>query len=251
MLYAPLEQFQILLLSNLKLFNINFMITNFLVINFLILTIIFFIIFFNSIFFHKVSYFYFIASSWQKMLELLTLIVVQLLTGSITKDNEKYFIIISIIFNFLFFSNIIGLIPYSFTTTSHLYITINLSFSIFIGINIITIKKYKSKTFLLFFPANTSIYLAMILVPIEFISYLAKPISLAVRLFINLMAGHTLLKVIVGFSWELIVLENYYSIYAIFPLVTLIILFGLELGVALIQTYVFIILICIYIQDGS
>ena len=89
------------------------------------------------------------------------------------------------------------------------------------------------------------------MVPIEFVSYIAKPISLGVRLFINLMAGHTLLKVIVGFCWSMLGLENFISFGFILPMLTLVVLFGLELGVALIQTYVFVILICIYIQDGT
>ena len=107
------------------------------------------------------------------------------------------------------------------------------------------------QTFSLFLPANTSFFLALLLVPIEFISYLAKPVSLGMRLFINLMAGHTLLKVIVGFSWSMLLLENFISFGLILPLITLVVLFGLELGVALIQTYVFVVLTCIYIQDGS
>jgi F-type H+-transporting ATPase subunit a len=107
------------------------------------------------------------------------------------------------------------------------------------------------KSFSLFLPANTSFLLALLLVPIEFISYIAKPVSLGVRLFINLMAGHSLLKVIIGFSWSMLLLENITSIGLIIPMIVVVILFGLELGVALIQTYVFIVLTCIYIQDGS
>ena len=102
----------------------------------------------------------------------------------------------------------------------------------------------------LFIPANTSFALALILVPIEFISYIAKPISLGVRLFINLMAGHTLLKVIAGFSWSLILLEDLISFAHLVPLLILVILMGLELGVALIQAYVFTILTCIYLNDS-
>jgi len=98
------------------------------------------------------------------------------------------------------FSNLIGLIPYSFTTTSHLIVTFTLSLSIFVGINIICIKKHKFHMLSLFIPSNTSFGLALLLVPIELLSYIFKPISLGVRLFANLMAGHTLLKVIVGFS---------------------------------------------------
>ena len=156
-----------------------------------------------------------------------------------------------LIFNFILLSNLIGLVPYTFTTTSHLFVTFLLSFSIFIGINIITIETYGFQFFSLFLPANTSFFLALILVPIEFVSYIAKPISLGVRLFINLMAGHTLIKVIAGFAWSMLTLKNFVAFGSIIPMITLVVLFGLELGVAFIQTYVFIILICIYIQDGS
>jgi ATP synthase subunit 6 len=249
-LLAPLEQFQILSFSSFNIFGLDFSITNFLIINFLTLLILFFIIIFNSVETNKLS-FLFISNSWQQILEFLSNIVAQLITDIITKNNQKYFPFISLIFNFILISNLIGLIPYSFTSTSHIFITFNLSFSVFLGINYITIKKYKFKAFSLFLPSNTSFLLALILVPIEFVSYLAKPISLGVRLFINLMAGHTLLKVIVGFSWDLLVIKNNISFLSIIPLITLVILFGLELGVALIQTYVFIILTCIYIQDGS
>jgi F-type H+-transporting ATPase subunit a len=115
-------------------------------------------------------------------------------------DSEKYYPVIYLLFNFIFFSNLFGLLPYSFTITSHLFVTFFLSFSVFIAINIITIQKYKMKIFSLFLPSNTTFFLALLLVPIEFISYVAKPISLGVRLFINLMAGHSLLKVIIGFE---------------------------------------------------
>ena len=94
----------------------------------------------------------------------------------------------------------------------------------------------------LFLPANTSFGLSLLLVPIEFVSYIFKPISLGVRLFANLMAGHTLLKVIIGFSWSMLILENFMSYFHVIPLFLIVILFGLELGVALIQAYVFTIL---------
>lgn len=252
MLFAPLEQFQILELYKLNLLIFDFSITNFLIVNIISLSVISIIIFFKCVNQNGMFYFYFVPIVWQRALELIiTIIVAQLVINSITKDSKKYFLLIATIFNFILFANIIGLVPYSFTVTSHLYVTFTFSFSIFIGINFMIINKYKFKTFLLFFPPNTSVYLALILVPIELISYIAKPISLGVRLFINLMAGHTLLKVIVGFSWELLILESLNSFYLIAPIFTLIILFSLELGVSIIQTYVFIILTCIYLQDGS
>jgi len=253
MLYAPLEQFQILSLIPIKIFNFDFSITNFLLINLLALLSFRSFIYYNGLstsHLQETSSF-FIPNAWQKVIESISELTAQLISDIITTDNEKYYPFISVLFNFILFSNLIGLIPYSFTATSHLIITFTLSFSVFIGINIITFRKYKIKTFSLFLPANTSFFLALLLVPIEFISYIAKPISLGVRLFINLMAGHSLLKVIIGFSWSMLLLENITSIGLIIPMIILIILFGLELGVALIQTYVFIILTCIYIQDGS
>lgn len=253
MLYAPLEQFQILSLISLNLFFIDFSITNFLIINLLVLICFVGFIYYNSS--HKnylqETSFYFVSNAWQKSIESISEITAQLISDIIVTNNEKYFPLISVLFNFILFSNLIGLVPYSFTATSHLIVTFTLSFSVFIGINIITFKKYKLKTFSLFLPANTTFFLALLLVPIEFISYIAKPISLGVRLFINLMAGHSLLKVIIGFSWSMLLLESFTSIGLIIPMIILVILFGLELGVALIQTYVFIILTCIYIQDGS
>jgi ATP synthase subunit 6 len=253
MIFAPLEQFQILSILPLKIFNLDFSITNFLLINILALLSTVSIIYYNSSnenYLRETSL-YFIMNHWQKIIEFVSEITAQLITDIISNNNEKYFPFISILFNFILFSNLIGLVPYSFTTTSHLIITFTLSFSIFFGINIITFQKYKLKTFSLFLPANTSFFLALLLVPIEFISYIAKPISLGVRLFINLMAGHSLLKVIVGFSWSMLLLENATSFGMLIPMIILVILFGLELGVALIQTYVFVILTCIYIQDGS
>jgi len=192
-----------------------------------------------------------VPNNWQIILETLYEVIAQLLFDNISTKGEIYFPFIITIFLFIMFSNLIGLVPYSFTITSHIIITFTLSLTIFIGVNIISISIYRLKMLSLFIPANTSIGLAFLLVPIEFISYIFKPISLGVRLFANLMAGHTLLKVIVGFSWTMVLLNNIVlSILHVFPLLVLILLFGLELGVALIQAYVFTILSCIYLNES-
>lgn len=253
MLYAPLEQFQILSLINIKITDFDLSITNFFIINLLAFVMYRNIIYLNSSYgnYLKNPNLLFIANPWQKIIELILEVNSKIIIDLIPIDSEKYFPVISVLFHFILFSNLIGLIPYSFTTTSHLFVTFTLSFSAFIGINIVTFKKYKMHSFALFLPANTPFFLAIILVPLEFISYLIKPISLGARLFINLMAGHALLKVILGFAWSMLLLENLTSIGLVLPIITLVILFGLELGVALIQTYVFITLTCIYIQDGS
>jgi F-type H+-transporting ATPase subunit a len=252
MLRAPLEQFQILSLVSIKIFNLDFSITNFLLINSLALLILLSLIYFNNSNSPlQETTTFFNPNAWQKIIEAISEASAQLISDIITKDNEKYFPVISVVFNFILFSNLIGLIPYTFTATSHVIVTFTLSFSIFIGITIMTFQKYKMKAFSLFLPANSSFFLALVLVPIEFISYIARPISLGMRLFINLMAGHSLLKVIIGFAWSMLLLENLTSFGLILPMLIIVILFGLELAVALIQTYVFVILTCIYIQDGS
>mgnify|MGYP006140290885 FL=1 len=238
MLSTPLEQFQIILLFSIKLFCFDFSITNLVLVNVLVL-----------LFFSLFVYF-FISNTWQTLIETLYEISSQLLFDNINKDGEKYFPFISVVFTFVLFSNLIGLIPYSFTVTSHLIATFTLSFSIFIGISLICIQKHKFHMMSLFIPSNTSFGLALLLVPIELLSYIFKPISLGVRLFANLMAGHTLLKVIVGFSWSMLLLEDLLAILHILPLLILVLLMGLELGVALIQAYVFTILTCIYLNDA-
>lgn len=254
-LFAPLEQFQILSLTNV--FGFKYLITNLFLMNILIILILISLVYFNSPNNKKTNIFtvsssmYFLPNIWQKTIELLSEIVSNLILNFITDENEKYFPVIATLFNFILFSNLTGLLPYSFTTTSHLFVTFSLSLAIFIGINIITFEKYKEESFSLFLPANTSFFLALLLVPIEFVSYLAKPISLGARLFINLMAGHSTLKIVISFAWSMLLLENFLSFGFFIPIVLLVVLFGLELGIALIQTYVFVVLTCIYIKDGS
>lgn len=202
MLHSPLEQFQILQIVSFHLLFFDFVITNFLLINLLALLSFISFTYYNasrSNYLQEVSLF-FSPNSWQKVIESTSEIIAQLISDIISVDRERYFPIISVLFNFILLSNLIGLLPYSFTVTSHLIVTFMLSFSIFISINIITFATYKMKIFSLFLPSNTTFFLALLLVPIEFVSYIAKSISLGVRLFINLMAGHSLLKVIVGFS---------------------------------------------------
>lgn len=252
MLLTPLEQFQIISLLPLVFFNFDFSFTNLLFIN--MITLIFFIaiVYFLS---SNINYlqqkpFYLVPTSWQLFIETVYDVVLQLLFDNINFEGEKYFPYISTVFIFILFNNLIGLMPYSFTITSHIVITFTLSFSIFIGVNLIGLKKHGVNLLSLIIPANSNFSLALVLVPIEFVSYVAKPISLGVRLFINLMAGHTLLKVIVGFAWSMLLLEDLLSFIHLIPLLLLIILMGLELGVALIQAYVFTILTCIYLNDS-
>jgi len=125
-----------------------------------------------------------------------------------------------------------------------------LALMIFIGVNIICVKEHGLNLFSLFLPGGTSLALAFILVPIEIVSYVFKPISLSVRLFANMMAGHILLKVIGGFSWSMMTKGGFFFITHFIPLIIIVVLFGLELGVGIIQTYVFTLLTCIYLNES-
>jgi ATP synthase subunit 6 len=155
--------------------------------------------------------YYFIPNTWQTFIEITYETAAQLVFDNLNEEGEKYFPFIAVLFTVILFNNLIGLVPYSFTITSHLIVTFALSFPIFIGVVIIGVQRHKINMMSVFLPANTPIGLGLLLVPIELISYIFKPISLGVRLFANLMAGHTLLKVIVGFSWSMLMLENFMS----------------------------------------
>lgn len=188
-------------------------------------------------------------STWQHLLESIVKITTSLLYDNLGREGEKYSPFVFSLFMFVTTANLIGLIPYSFTMTSHLVVTFSIALSIFIGINFIGVEKHGTNIICLFLPAGTSFFLALLLVPIEIVSYIFKPISLSVRLFANMMAGHTLTHVIAGFSWSLLSCGGIFFIFHTLPLVILILLMGLEFAVALIQAYVFSVLSCIYLND--
>jgi len=238
MVFSPLEQFEIIPL--IQFLNINF--TN----SFLIFSIGFF---FLLIFFNILIYKNIIPSRIQQIIELIYFTVLELIFLNIGEKGRKYFPLILILFFFLLLCNLIGLIPYSFTLTSHLSITLALALMTYFGYNWIGIKKHKIKFLTLFLPAGANFILIPLLVPIEIVSYIFRVISLPVRLFANMMAGHTLLKVIAGFAWIMINVNFTLFIVHFIPMFLLVLLIGLELGVALIQAYVFTILTCIYIND--
>jgi ATP synthase subunit 6 len=104
--------------------------------------------------------------------------------------------------------------------------------------------------FSLFLPSGTSVLLAFILVPVEFLSYVSKPFSMATRLFCNVMAGHILVKVLVGFSWSLMGCSGLIACLYVLPLIALVLILILELGISIIQSFIFSLLVCIYINDA-
>jgi ATP synthase subunit 6 len=244
---TPLEQFQIIPVCVFRLGAFDFSISN---ATFIILIGLFGFINLFYMVFAKDFNLYMIPSRLQYFFELIYETILTMVVDSVGLRAQKYFPFILSIFLFVLIANVIGLVPYSFTITSHLIVTFSLALGTFVGINIICIKEHGFNFFSLFLPAGSSLGLAFLLVPIEFVSYIFRPISLAVRLFANMMAGHTLLKVIAGFSWSMLLGSGLIFCAHIFPLIILVILMGLELAVACIQAYVFTILSCIYLNDA-
>lgn len=194
--------------------------------------------------------FYLIPTRWQRLHEYLYIGVLSLILDNLGKEGQKYFPFLFVLFLFVLLSNLYGLVPFSFTTTSLIVVTLAIALIIFGGVVLISIYRHRSHIFASFLPGGTSLGLAFLLVPIEIISYTFKPLSLAVRLFANIIAGHTLLKVIGGFSWALIQKGGIFFLAHLVPLLVLILLIGLELGVSLIQAYVFLVLSLIYLREG-
>ncbi len=172
-----------------------------------------------------------------------------MINDNIGKEGVKYFSFVFTLFLFLLIGNLLGMMPFSFTWTSHIIVTFAIAFFIFLAVTFIAIYKHGLLKFIKFFaPSGVPKPMLILLVPIEIISYLSRPISLSVRLFANMMAGHTLLKVIGSFVFVLG--ANSFIIGGILPLAFLIALTGLEIVIAFLQAYVFAILTCLYINDA-
>ena len=166
------------------------------------------------------------------------------------QKSIRFFPIIFLLFLFIIFCNVLGLIPYSSTVTSYISVTFTLTLIVLFATNLMMMQKYGHKMLGAFLPAGTPLALYPVLIPIETISYFIRLVSLSVRLFANMMAGHTLLVVLAGFGWMMMIGGIYlFSVYWV-PLFIVFCLVGLETMVAFIQAYVFAILCCIYINDA-
>src|SRR3954469_11250879 len=176
--------------------------------------------------------------------------ILGMVRDQIGATNEIYVPLIFIFFNFVLFNNLIGLVPYSFTPTSHLVLTIGLSTAILIGVTIIGLVRHGLVFFSYFVPAGTPLALVPLLVVLETISYLARALSLGLRLGANMIAGHTLLKIFSGFGYGIATSGPLILLVSLLPLAFLTIIYGLELAIAFLQAYVFTILTCSYVKDA-
>jgi F-type H+-transporting ATPase subunit a len=164
--------------------------------------------------------------------------------------NEMYLPFIYSLFFFIIIANLNGNVPYGYTLTTSIIVSIGLSFTIFFGVTILGLYRHGVHFFSYFVPAGTPIGMVPLLVLIELISYLARAFSLGVRLFANMVAGHTLLKILSGMLWPILTGGVIMFFVALLPMAIFLALVGLEIAVSFIQAYVFVVLTCVYLRDA-
>ncbi len=235
--HNPLEQFEIQTLIPIRLGNLDISFTNSSA--FMVLAVAAVAILMILAVRPRAS----IPGRWQILAELSYEFIARLVRDNIGKDGKPYFSLIFTIFMFVLFGNFLGMLPYSFTFTSHIAVTLSMALVIFVLVTIIAFFKHGIRFFSFFLPAGVPIFLAPLMIVIEVISYFTRPFSLSIRLFANMMAGHTLLKVVGGFVFPL-------GILGFVPLAGLVAITGLEFLIAFLQAYIFTILTCIYINDA-
>ncbi len=233
----PIHQFEIKELIPIEFLDINLSFTNSSF--FMILTII------------SVSFLLLISIKNKKLIptrlqsisELFFEFIANMINDNIGEKGQKFFPLIFTLFTFILFGNLLGLLPYSFTFTSHIIVTFVLAVFIFLLVTLVGIFIHGFKFLNLFVPKGVPIVMLPLMVPIEIISYLSRPISLSIRLFANMMAGHTMLKVFAGFIFSL-------GVFGVAPLIVDVALTAFEVLVAFLQAYVFTVLTCLYLNDA-
>ena len=236
--HSPLDQFEINPLVNFEVGGVNLAFTNSSVS--MVITVLFITLFLTL----TVNPRSIVPSRMQLISELCYNFIAQLLNDTVGAQGKRYFPFVFSIFMFVLIGNMVGMIPYQFTFTSHIIVTFALATVVFIGVTILGFVNHGIRFFTFFYIPGVPFYMHPLLIPIEVISYLSRPISLSVRLFANMLAGHTLLKVFAGF----VVSMPFFT--GVLPLTFIVALTGLEILIAFLQAYVFAILTCLYINDA-
>lgn len=241
MIFNPLEQFRIMVLQRFFFGNLDISITNNTIILFVIL------IAFTFLFYVNYSTNTYIPSKWQYAVENVYIFVLQLFKQQVNNIVAlRYFPLVLFVFSFILIANLIGLLPYGFTITGHIIFTFQIAFSLFFGITLINIINNKLEFLNLFVPSGVPKPLIPFLVIIEIVSYLIRPFSLSVRLFANMLAGHTLLNILSAFIFNVF---KKYALISFLPLLFIVFIIVLEFCIAIVQAYIFSILTCIYLND--
>ena len=240
--FDPLEQFSIEVYNSFFLNSISIMpsisLGKIVIFNFV------FVIF--CIYSNKKIFF---QNKFQKIIIILFKFVSTNLKNSLSVKKYSFILLLYTIFLFIFISNILGMIPYSITITSHLILTLYFSLSFFIGNNIIGFCFHKENFFVLFLPEGIPLPIIPFLILIEYVSYISRIFSLAIRLFANMMSGHILLKILISFIWAVITSNLIHWFWVVLPLFIVFLVISLEMAIAFLQAYVFIVLLAIYLND--
>ena len=238
MKHSPLDQFKIKEIANIQLFGHDVIVTNSAL--FMIITSFFIILYFTLAFKNKKL----VPTRLQLSGELFYNLITDTVNQNVGVKGKKFVPLIFTLFMFIMVCNLFGMIPYGFTVTSHISITFALAMMVFLLVTLLGFILHGFHFFSLFLPAGTPWWLAPLMVLIELFAYLARPVSLSLRLAANMVAGHVLLKVIAGF----IVSMAFYL--KIFPIPFISVLIGFEIFVAILQAYIFTILSCVYLNDA-
>lgn len=238
MKHSPLDQFKIKEIANIQLFGHDVIVTNSAL--FMIIASFFIILYFTLAFKNKKL----VPTRLQLSGELFYNLITDTVNQNVGFKGKKFIPLIFTLFMFIMVCNLFGMIPYGFTVTSHISITFALAMMVFLLVTLLGFILHGFHFFSLFLPAGTPWWLAPLMVLIELFAYLARPVSLSLRLAANMVAGHVLLKVIAGF----IVSMAFYL--KIFPIPFISVLIGFEIFVAILQAYIFTILSCVYLNDA-
>lgn len=238
MTHSPLDQFKIKEIVSIHAFGYNISVTNSVLFMLLALTLTWL---FYSIAFKNKNL---IPSRLQLSGELLYGMISGMLEQNVGPNGRKFVPLIFTLFIFILTCNLLGMIPYGFTVTSHISITFAMAITIFLFITFLGIYLHGLHFFSLFLPKGTPWWLAPLMVVIELFAYLARPVSLSLRLAANMVAGHVLLKVLAGFVVSMAIYIK------ILPIPFIVVLIGFEIFVAVLQAYIFTILSCVYLNDA-
>ncbi len=240
-MYSPLEQFKILVIIPLNFLGYDFSITN------------------ATMYLSLVSWFLYlivkrgteaakiIPNPVQKIAELMYSFINGLVKQQAGIKSLKYFPLFFLLFYLILFLNLIGLTPYGFTCTSQMTYTFLLGFGMFIGVVIIGITVQKENFIKQFIPATTGPIVPLLIV-IEIFSYLIRPFSLSIRLFANMLAGHTLLHILASFGMSMLKIDIVLALIMALPIIAICVL---EFGIAFLQAYVFVVLLCMYLKESN
>jgi F-type H+-transporting ATPase subunit a len=191
-----------------------------------------------------------VPSRLQSLAEISYEFIAGMIDDNVGHEGRIYFPFVFSLFMFIFFGNLLGLIPYGYTFTGQIIVTFAMAAVVFIGVTIIGIAKHGWHFLSFFVPHGVPFVLLLLLVPIELLSYIIRPFTLSIRLFANMMAGHTMLAIFAGFIAPLLLAAGAIKAFAVVPLAVDILLIFLELLVAALQAYVFTILTCLYLRDA-